>query len=77
MKIGVHNPLEEDFTIKYNGESVPSAKAGKTTYFEPHIAKHIKKHLVNYLLNKNWPGNKNVEMAKRKFMKQISVKTKK
>ena len=81
MKIGVFNPLSEDFIIKYdvNADKNPqpfTAIKEKITYFEPHIAKNMKTALVNHLLNLNWPADKNVEVAKKKFMKQITVKTK-
>jgi hypothetical protein len=81
-KIGVFNPLGVDFTIKYdiNADRNPlpfTAKKEKITYFVPAVAKNMKTALVNRLLNDNWPVDKNAEAAKKKFMKQISVKTKK
>ncbi len=72
-KIGVFNPLSEDFTIKYAGTETYTAKPGKITFFEPHIARNMKIHLVDHLLNLHGPIDGNAELAKEKFMKQVSV----
>ena len=79
-KIGVFNPLNEDFTINYDANSnrnpIPfTAKKDKITFFEAHIARNMKTALVNRLLNLNWPKDENVELAKKRFLEQISIKT--
>ena len=76
-KVGVYNPLNTDFTVRYaNGSSFPqeyTAKAGDITFFDSTIAEHVKKHLVDELLNRNWPKDGNVEIARERLRKQVSV----
>lgn len=77
-KIFVFNPLNEDFSAKYDlGKKKPETftiKSKEVKPFEPHIAKHIRKHLANRIFDVKGDYRKEREPQMKKFYKQMEVK---
>ena len=76
-KLGVKNPLIEDFSVNYDlsGLGQPKTytlKGLEIDFFEPVIAEHLKKHLVNAIINKR--GVKvNRDADAKEIYKEISI----
>ena len=71
-KVRIYNPDSEDFKIFYAGEK-HTIRSREIAEFPRHIAEHIKKHLANHILHKNYPSDKNAELALKKIYKEIEV----
>ena len=77
-KIPLFNPLNSDFTVKYDieGDGKPkqfTAKAQEITWHDPVIAKHIKKHLATAIVNERGPEGHNWPLSIKKAREEIEV----
>ncbi|MHC4269153.1 MAG: hypothetical protein ACYSWS_03425 [Planctomycetota bacterium] len=78
-KVLVFNPLNEDFTVKYdiNNDRNPVAftiKAKEVSEFNKIVADHLKKHLANRLFDLRGDYKKDRKAQMKKFYKQMKVK---
>jgi hypothetical protein len=78
-KVYVYNPLNEDFTVKYDirGNKNPKAftlKAKEIAQFDRVIANHLKKHLANKMFDLLGDVTKDRDIQMENFYKQMEVK---
>lgn len=71
--VRIYNPDSEDFKVTYAGEKYVILSREISPFSRP-VAEHIKKHLANHILHKNYPSDKNAELALEKIYKEIEVK---
>ncbi len=77
-KVPLFNPLNEDFTAKYdiNNDRNPIAftiKAKSVAYFDPPIAAHIKKHLATAIFEKRGNNKMDHDIQIEQFLKEIET----
>lgn len=78
-KIYVFNPLNEDFSVKYdvNNDKNPvsfTIIAKETAKFDKHVVKHLKKHLADRMFDVKGDYRKAREPQIKKFYKEMEIK---